>query len=85
MKIQVKNRQLSKVSAKIFRKNFKQCAVSSDSDPILFALSCKSATIADNIWYNQKTGTDVLILPSCRRLQDYKKNLLNKNEDLIMR
>ena len=48
-------------------------------------LAAKSATIADNIWYNQKTGTDFLIVPSCRRLQDYKKNLLDNKEDLIIR
>ena len=85
MKIQVKNRQLCKVSAKIFKKTSSSVRFHQPAARYCLPLDAKSATIADNIWYNQKTGTGFLILPSCRHLEDYKKNLLDNNEDLIIR
>ena len=48
------------------------------------ALASKSASAYDDIRYNEKTGTGILILPSRRRLRDYKNYIrpergFNKN------
>ena len=51
------------------------------------ALSAKSPSVYEDIRYNQKTGTGFLVLPSQRRLRDYKNYIRPQrgfNQKLLM-
>jgi len=53
---------------------------------IRFCLSAKSPAAYEELRYDEKTGTGVLVLPSRRRLRDYKKYIRPKqgfNNDVI--
>ena len=51
-----------------------------------FSLGSKSAAAYNDISYNEKNGTGFVILPSCRRLSDYKNYIQLQrglNKDIV--